>query len=230
MISKKGKIKIDELKQDIVKMAHYIQQLYSKSRVALIERNEHYARDVIYSDSIVDAFSTEIEERIVKLLGILTPLGKDLRFLASAMEINSTLEQIADYCVVISERSIELSKKPPIGLYEKLHKMFDEVYNMLSGAVHNLVEPSFTEGKMICEKDDRVDKILEDAEKELVEIVENTPKVMNRAVSLLTVFRSLETIADLCTKLITCATFIDSGRHYRCKEDTLAETNIDARD
>ncbi len=230
MISEKGKIKIDELKQDIVKMAHYVQQLYSKSRVALIERNEHHARDVIYSDSIVDAFSTEIEERIVKLLGILAPVGRDLRFLASAMEINSTLEQIADNCVTISERSIELSKKPPIGLYEKLHKMFDEVYNMLSGAVHNLVSPSFTEGKMICEKDDMVDKLLENAEKELVEILENTPEVIIRGVSLLTVFRSLETIADLCTKLIAYATFIDSGKHYRCKDDTLAETDINVQD
>ncbi|MFW6121483.1 MAG: phosphate signaling complex PhoU family protein [Petrotogales bacterium] len=230
MISEKGKVKIDELKQDIVKMAHYIQQLYSKSRVALIERNEHNARDVIYSDSIVDAFSTEIEERIVKLLGILTPIGRDLRFLASAMEINSTLEQIADNCVAISESSIELSKKPPIGLYGKLHKMFDEVYNMLSGAVHNLVLPSFTEGKMICEKDDMVDKLLEEAEKELIEILENTPKVITRGVSLLTVFRSLETIADLCTKLIAYATFIDSGKHYRCKDDTLAETDINVQD
>jgi phosphate transport system protein len=230
MISEKGRIKFDELKKDIVKMAHYILQLYSKTNVALTERNEHHARDVIYSDSIIDAFSAELEERIVKLLGILTPIGKDLRFLASAMEINSTLEQIADNCVAISEKAIELSKKPPIGLYEKLYKMFDEVYNILSGAVHNLIEPSFTEGKMICEKDDIVDKLLEDAEKELIEIMENSPHVMTRAVSLLFVFRCLETIADLCTKLITCATFIDTGKHYRCKSDTLAETEIDVQD
>lgn len=230
MISKKGENKIDELKKDIVKMAHYVQQLYSKASVALIERNEHHARDVIYSDSIVDAFSAEIEERIVKLLGILTPISKDLRFLASAIEINCTLEQIADNCVAISEKAILLSKKPPIGLYGKMHKMFDEVYNMLSGAVHNLIEPSFTEGKMICEKDDIVDRLFEDAEKELAEIIEDSPQVTNRAVSLLSIFRALETIADLCTNLITCATFIDTGKHYRCKDDTLAETEINVQD
>ena len=54
MVSNEGQKKLDELKVEVVKMARFVQNVYNKTSVALIERNEHQARDVAYSDSVID--------------------------------------------------------------------------------------------------------------------------------------------------------------------------------
>lgn len=222
MVSNKGQEKLSELKVEIVKMARFVQNVYNKTRVALVERNEHKARDVIYSDSVINNYQLTLSKKITALTGTLILTGKELRFIAMATNILNTLESIGDKCTEIAERSKFLSKRPPIGFYENLNTMFDNVGKMLRGAIDNLINPSFVDAQRICYNDEVVDNIFSQVEKEVTRAMEESYPVVERGVYLIIVFRMLEEIADLCTNLIEYSVYIDTGKNYKCINDKFA--------
>ena len=228
MISKVGFERIALLRSDILKMARYIQNICNKSSVAMLERNEHQARDVLYSDSVIDHYQIELQKTIISLTGILTPTGKDLRFLTMTMSIVNTLERIGDKFVSICELAMVLIKKPPIGYYEKLRTMFDGVSLMLKGSIDNLVDPSLLEAERLCRNDSNIDSLLEGVRSDLLSNMEQSPSITSRAVDLLRLFCYLEEIADLCTELMEAAVYIDIGKHYRCINDIFQPVDFKA--
>ena len=60
MISKVGLERIGNLRIEILRMARYVQSIFNKTAVAVLERNEHQARDVIYSDSVIAVSYTHL--------------------------------------------------------------------------------------------------------------------------------------------------------------------------
>lgn len=225
MISKKGLKKIEETKHEIINMARYVQNLFSKCSLAILGRNEHHARDVLYSISILDQYAFSIENKVVGLVGTLMPTGRELRFLVMAANITRTLRMIGEKCTALANKSLLLTKHPPIGFYETLKKMINTVDKMLADAVDNLINPSLSDAQMICEQDDRVDKMLDKVEKELKIVMEESPKLVSRAIELLTIFRLLEEIGDLCTEIIESSMYVAEGKYYHCANDMLEEVS-----
>jgi phosphate transport system protein len=229
MISKVGLERIGNLRIEILRMARYVQSIFNKTSVAVLERNEHQARDVIYSDSVIDYHQVELQAMIIGLTGILTPTGKELRLLTLSMNIVSTLERIGDKCVFICERGLSLSKRPPIGYHEKLKTMFESVSVMTKGAIDNLVDPSLSEAVRLCKNDDFVDRIQEEVKTDLVRYCEESPSIISRALDLMMVFGALEEIADLSTELMEAAVYIETGKYYRCVNDGFQPIDFNAQ-
>ncbi|HDP76577.1 MAG TPA: phosphate uptake regulator PhoU [Mesotoga infera] len=229
MISRVGLERIDNLRIEILRMARYVQSIFNKTAVAVLERNEHQARDVIYSDSVIDYHQVELQAMIIGLTGILTPTGKELRLLTLSMNIVSTLERIGDKCVFICERSLSLTKRPPIGYHEKLKTMFELVSIMTKGAIDNLVDPSLSEAVRLCKNDDFVDRIKEEVKVDLVKYCEESPSIISRALDLMMIFSALEEIADLSTELMEAAVYIDAGRYYRCVNDSFQPVDFETQ-
>ncbi|MBN2253529.1 MAG: phosphate uptake regulator PhoU [Kosmotogaceae bacterium] len=229
MISKVGLERIGNLRIEILRMARYVQSIFNKTAVAVLERNEHQARDVIYSDSVIDYHQVELQAMIIRLTGILTPTGKELRLLTLSMNIVSTLERIGDKCVFICERSLSLTKRPPIGYHEKLKTMFELVSIMTKGAIDNLVDPSLSEAVRLCKNDDFVDRIQEEVKVDLVKYCEESPSIISRAFDLMMIFSALEEIADLSTELMEAAVYIDAGRYYRCVNDNFQPVDFETQ-
>lgn len=219
MISRIGLERIASLRMDILKMARYVQYTYNKSSVAALDRKENQAREVLGSDRKLIGYLVELERTTINLMGILTPMGKDLRFLTMSMSIVRTLERIGSKCVFISQRSLELMKKPPIGYHEKLKRMFEGVSSMLRGALDNLVDPSLSEVQRLCEADSLIDRLFEEAQEELINNSQEAPSTVARALDLLRIFGTLEEIGDLTTELMGAAVYIDTGRYYYCIDD-----------
>ena len=228
-ISKVGLERIGNLRIEILRMARYVQSIFNKTAVAVLERNEHQARDVIYSDSVIDYHQVELQAMIIGLTGILTPTGKELRLLTLSMNIVSTLERIGDKCVFICERSLSLTKRPPIGYHEKLKTMFELVSIMTKGAIDNLVDPSLSEAVRLCKNDDFVDRIQEEVKVDLVKYCEESPSIISRALDLMMIFSALEEIADLSTELMEAAVYIDAGRYYRCVNDNFQPVDFETQ-
>ncbi|MDK2944652.1 MAG: phosphate transport system protein [Mesotoga sp.] len=229
MISKVGLERIGNLRIEILRMARYVQSIFNKTMVAVLERNEHQARDVIYSDSVIDYHQVELQAMIIGLTGILTPTGKELRFLTLSMNIVSALERIGDKCVFICETSLSLSKRPPIGYYDKMKSMFESVSIMTKGAIDNLVEPSLSEAERLCKSDDAIDRMQEEVKSDLIRYCEQSPSVVGRAFDLMMIFCALEEIADLSTELMEAAVYIESGRHYRCVNDDFKPVDFETQ-
>ncbi|AKI96770.1 phosphate signaling complex PhoU family protein [Kosmotoga pacifica] len=223
MISRKGEARLEELREDILKFARYVQTLYGKTKMAFLERNDHHARDVIYSSTILDSFQVNIERKIVTLTGTLILRGKNLRFLTTGMKLVTKLRRIGRHCISISQSSMELSKYSPIGFYNSMSKMVNIVDEMLNGSVKNISSPSLGLSAQICTRDNAVDTLLAGIEKEITETLIQNPQITPQGVKLINILKEFEEIADLSTTLVECSVFIETGKYYKCVGDDFFE-------
>jgi len=103
---------LKELHKDILKMGVMTQEAIFKSIDSLKNRDAAQARQVIIDDGRIDDIENEIDEKCIDLIARYQPMAGDLRFIATAMKINSDLERIADLAVDICQRAEELIGKP----------------------------------------------------------------------------------------------------------------------
>lgn len=216
MISKKGEEKLDELREELLKFGRYVQTLYSKSKVAFIERNEHHARDVLYSTSIIDTFQLNIERKVVIVGGTLILTGKNLRFVTMAAKLADEMMHIGKQCLMISKYSMELLKEPPIGFYNSMTKISTLVDEMINNSVKNINSLSIGIAEQMCSKFNKVYSLLESIEKEITETMVQNPDISPQGVKLINLLKIFGIIASASMSLTECSVFIETGEYYRC--------------
>jgi len=216
MISRRGEEKLDELRDELLKLARYVQTMYSKSKMAFLERNEHHARDVMYSSSILDTFQLSIERKTVILGGTLMLTGKNLRLVMMGMKLVNELTRIGKQCLTISRYSLELSKLSSIGFYNSMSKTANLIDEMFNNAVKNIYSPSTSMSGQICSKNNTVSTLLDSTEKEITETIVQNPTIALKGVKLICLLRGFREIAASSLSLTECSIFIETGEYYRC--------------
>jgi len=228
MISDTGLARLADLRVEMLRMARYVQNAYSKSSIAILGRNEHQARDVVHSTAVINQYQIELERTIIILTGILTPIGKDLRFLTMSMNIINILQRIGGKCEFTCKKAIELIRKPPIGYYERMRTILGGVAQILKGSIDNLIDPSLDQAQRLCSSDSEIDRMFEETLIEIVRNIEQAPTVTSRAIDLIMILESLEEIADMATELMEASVFVELGKHYRCTDDVFKPVDFKA--
>ena len=107
-----------DLRETIVEMGGRVELMCSESIKSLVGGEEEIARHVIRSDKKVDQLEKRIDEIVHHVLARRQPVGKDLRFITTALKkIAADLERVGDLSVNLAERVLELNRRaPPEGL------------------------------------------------------------------------------------------------------------------
>ncbi len=84
-------------------MASFVETSINNSVKSLIERDSILAQKVIEGDHTINSFDVKIDEECIRLLALKQPMGKDLRFITTAMKITTDLERIGDHATNIAE-------------------------------------------------------------------------------------------------------------------------------
>src|ERR1041384_928442 len=102
------------LKEKILLMGGKVEEAIRLAMKSLVDRDSKLARQVIQSDRDINDLEIEIDEICHRLLALHQPMAGDMRFITSAMKINSDLERIGDLGVNIAERAITLNEVAPL--------------------------------------------------------------------------------------------------------------------
>ncbi|HEX9652632.1 MAG TPA: PhoU domain-containing protein, partial [bacterium] len=105
---------IRSLKQDLIKMAGLVEAAIDKAILALKERKDALADEVIASDQQINQLEISVENQCRSLLARHQPVAMDLRFILSCVKINNDLERMGDHAVNIAQKAQMLSKVPPV--------------------------------------------------------------------------------------------------------------------
>ncbi|RJP27916.1 MAG: phosphate transport system regulatory protein PhoU [Candidatus Omnitrophota bacterium] len=191
-----------QLNKDILKMAVASQEAIYKSVEALKNRDKEMAALVINSDEKIDKMELANDEKCIDLIARHQPMAGDLRFITTALKINSELERIADLSVDISERVIEISNKPLLKPLIDIPKLSQVAQEMVGGAIRAFVERDVALAKKVVLADSEADKLRNAIQEELIkDYMSKDVKSVDRAVPLLLVARHLERICDHATNI-----------------------------
>lgn len=210
-------VEINDLKNRLMEMAGLVQQMIKTTIDQLVLRESKLSESIFALEKEVNIQEIVIDDKCLKLIALNQPVGVDLRFITSAMRINSDLERLGDEAVNISEMSLELINYAELKPLIDIPKMAEIVQQMLASSIKAFNNNDVELANSVLEKDDEVDDLKDRVFKDLKEYMTKSsdPETIERAVDLLMVARSIERIGDHATNISEDVIFMVHGKDIR---------------
>jgi phosphate transport system protein len=204
--------KINKLKEKLITAASIVQMMIEKSIVGLTEGYSDKLFEVFRHEKDVNLMEIEIEEMCTNVIALHQPEAKDLRTVLMIYKINNDIERIGDQAVNIAESSQFLIERQILKLTNSLPHMARETIDMIRDSISAFADNDTKLSMQVCERDSIVDKLHENIIHELIGIMINDPKTIERALHLIRISKNLERIADLSTNIAEDTIFMVAGR------------------
>lgn len=204
------------LKQRLLDMSGRAEELVEMSVDALLSRDPEKADIVIQGDRELDMLEVEVEGLAIELLALQQPMGRDLRFIISAIKISSDLERVGDHAVNIAQCALRLIaiRSAPMPDPE-IEDMARRARRMLSDALDAFIRADGVLGREVCRADDAVDALHDSLFRILLTHMMADARTINPSLELLLVSRNLERVADLATNIGEDAVFLAEGKSIK---------------
>lgn len=203
------------LRERILKMGALVEQQISHSITALIDQDTTLARQTIENDHHVNAIDVEIDEECVRLLALYHPVGRDLRFITTAMKITTDLERMSDLSEDICERVIELAEESLSTPDEEIRRIADAAQQMVRKTLHAFVNYDATLARSVCADDELIDHLTHQIFMDLLALMIRESQIVTRAIRMSFVAKYLERIGDHATNIAEMVVYMVEGKIIR---------------
>lgn len=196
----------------ITDLGGIVEQAILGSVDALHQRDLESARKIYKDDQIINNKRYELEANALITVATQQPMAIDLRILASIIDIAGELERIGDYAKGIARIVIRLGDQTPLRQLVHIPKMAELTADMLQRAIGAFVELDEDTALSIPKEDDQIDILYNKVYHELLDLMINDQKVIDRATFHLWVAHNLERAADRVTNICERTVFTTSGQ------------------
>ncbi|MEB2334551.1 MAG: phosphate signaling complex protein PhoU [Anaerolineaceae bacterium] len=217
MIRKTFENEIQQLKDEVLALGAMVEQAILDSVEALKKRDVKTSEKVFQEDQQINQKRFDIENTLMILIATQQPMARDLRLLASTMEIISELERMGDYAKGIANINIRMGDTPLLKPLIDIPRMAQIGVDMLHRALAAFVNEDVEAARAIPIQDDEVDALYNQVYRELMMFVIQDPKAIERANWLLWVAHNLERVADRVTNICERTVFIVTGEMKEIK-------------
>lgn len=220
---------LDALQERLMEMAGIVERILAEAAVAVLQRDNTVARDIIRQDDRIDEIEIEIDEMVLELLALHQPMATDLRQVVATNKVSNDLERMGDHAVNIAKAARRLADTPPLPEIRELEEMAEITREMVSDSLAAYVSRNAGTARMVCVTDDRVDDLRRSLFRILVTHMLEDPKRISGALELLLVSQNLERVADLATNISEDVVFLVEGRTIKHGHDghTVRDTDED---
>jgi len=179
-------------------MASYVQKSIKSAIKSLNDQDIELAEEIIKNDDVIDGYEVEIEKKCIRMIALYQPEAEN-----------------------IAERSILLAQEPPLKPYVNLTMMAEIAHEMVEDGVISFLNRDTEIAKKVIKRDDMVDELYHQLERELITYVMEDPRNIRRAINLSFVARHFERIADHAENIAEAAIYWAEGemiKHKHIKE------------
>ncbi|PIZ15304.1 phosphate transport system regulatory protein PhoU [Candidatus Desantisbacteria bacterium CG_4_10_14_0_8_um_filter_39_17] len=206
---------LKNLKEKLLYMAGLAETMISDSVKALVEQKEDIIDQVYKNEDEINLLQVEIDDRTIKMIALHQPAAVDLRFLVTAIKINSELERMGDQAINICQATKELLKQPLLKPLIDIPRMAEIAGQMVKDSLDAFVQQDPKLAKSVCVRDDEVDDLKDQVFRELLTYMMSDPGTIQRAMDLILISRHLERIADHATNIGEEVIFMVQGKDIR---------------
>lgn len=206
---------MDVLNGRIIAMGAKAVEMIHTAIQSLVDRRAEMAEAVLALEHQMNQMHVENDEFALKLLATQQPMAADLRFLVTAMKINSELERIGDQAVNVAESTQILLQQPPLKPLIDLPMMADQAEHMVRESLDAFVKRDPIRAEAVIMMDDRVDAFKDQIFRELLTYMMSEPSTIPRAITLVLVSRNLERIGDQAVNISEDIIYMAVGKDVR---------------
>jgi len=179
-------------------------------------RNKVHFERVYQIEQSINASHKVVDEVCVDILARTAPLAADLRFLVSAIKVNSDLERMGDLAVNVAHNGERFIAEPALLELVELPQMAENVKWMVAESLSSFLQNAANRAQAVLQRDDVVDAFKNQIMKKLVEehMMQN-PKSIHGGLDLILIARNLERIADHATNIAEDSIYVAHGIDVR---------------
>ena len=205
---------LNTLMDELLSLGSMVQKSVLLSLDALKTRDLKLSQEVITDDDAIDDKAVEIEETCIDLMATQQPLAGDLRTIVTLLLVSSELERMGDYAEGIAKIGLRIGEEALLKPLIDIPRIGDLASNMLRLSLETLVSRDVEGAKQVILMDDDVDALYNQIYRELVLMMIENPKNIQRATYLLWVAHDLERIADRATNISERTIFMVTGKKW----------------
>jgi phosphate transport system protein len=218
---------IQTLLGEVLSLGRMVEEAIINSVDALKRRDLEVSKTIYSNDKIINEKRFQIEMDSLTTIATQAPMAKDLRVLASIIDIAGELERMGDYAKGIALINIRLGNEPLLKPLIDIPKMAEITVDMLHRALDAFVSLDAASAIKIPENDDKVDDLYNQVYRDLLTFMISDPQTIDHATYLIWVAHNLERSADRVTNICERTLFIDTGEIHEIKssdDEILKET------
>ena len=202
---------INGLNEDVVAMSEMVATATSRSVEALGNRDIEKAKQIVNDDLLINRKRWQIEEKCINLIALQQPVATDLREIIAVLNIITELERMGDYAEGNAKIALMLGGEPLVRPLIFLPKMAEKANSMLKKSMQALVNRDAKMATAICNEDDVVDKLYDEAYHDLLMYMIKDPSAVSKVTPLIWAAHNLERIADRVTNICERIVFLATG-------------------
>ena len=206
---------LQSLNSALQEMGSLVAQSIHRSVLSLVEKNEDYAHQVLRDESRIDQLEIQIDDLATSVIAREAPVAGDMRFVVTAIKINTDLERMGDLAVNIVERSLSLMRQPDVAGFVNITEIANLVESMVLGSLESFVKRDAQQARSILTSDDQVDKLRNAIGQQMIALMQSDSSYIQRALDHIFISRSLERIADHATNVAEDVIFMVQGVDVR---------------
>ena len=191
----------EELKTAINKMASIVDEQVENSFKDMEDPEARLYKTVKQRDREVDAYDNLIMAQSENLLALYQPVASDLRFILTAIKIDSQLERCGDIAVNIVQRIKKTDNSRDIIVQTDLPEMAKIARLMVKDAITSFINRDLELAKSIWVNDDIVDDLNKKIFNQLVDKIKANPEIAEACAHLIVLARQIERLADHATNI-----------------------------
>jgi phosphate transport system protein len=199
------------LEDDVQRLGTRARQLLATALQGLAASDPEVCERVVQGDDEVDRRYLDVEQRILRLFALQTPVASDLRLLTALLHINLHLERIADQAVNIAKITCladGLPRNPTV--LERLQEMGALAVGMVETAMRALADRDLVLARRLPELDDPIDELNRGMLEPVLSATEDRG-LLEWGVRMYVVSRQIERIGDNAVDIAEQVAFIVSG-------------------
>ncbi|MCZ2128191.1 MAG: phosphate signaling complex protein PhoU [Anaerolineales bacterium] len=211
MIRKTFENDIQQVKDDVSALGGLVERAIVGAVESLKKRDIKASEKIIADDKEINKRRFAIENQLMILIATQQPMARDLRLLASMMEVISELERMGDYAKGIAQINVRMGEEKLLKPLIDIPRMAEKGADMLHRALNAFLQSDVETAKSIPVEDDEVDALYNQIYRELMIFVIEDPKNIERSNWLLWVAHNLERVADRVTNICERTVFVATG-------------------
>jgi phosphate transport system protein len=194
--------KIQQLRDEILILDSMVENAIFESVEALKRRDIDLARQIYRGDRLINEKRFALENDTLTTIATQQPImGRDLRLLASILDVTGELERIGDYAKGIAKIVLLIGDQPPVKPLIDIPWMSELTIGMLHRAIGAFVTLDVDTARSIPVEDDQIDHLYNQIYRDLVMVMLTNPETIDRANHLMWVAHNLERMADRVTNI-----------------------------
>lgn len=211
--------KIQNIKDEVLLLGTMVEDAVVKSVQSLKTRDVRQAKQIYQHDIELNDKRFSIENAILIVIATQQPMARDLRQLASMLDVISELERMGDYAKGIAKVTVKLQNVDLNIPMKEIEKMSELAVGMLGKALTAFINEDSHTASQIPYEDDAVDRLYVDIYHHSVNLMMTEPHNVDNANLIMWVAHNLERLADRVTNICERTVFIATGELIELEVD-----------